>query len=218
MSIHSPDTVGAWMDGVSELTAGKYPVKEKGDRIQYRMKSYQLRPPFGFAITSACKNPEAAVKFLNYGYTEEGYMLYNYGIEGETYNRTGETVTYNGIEYPLVEYTDKMMNNPDYPVLDAILKYKAHIGPFIRFEHEGNPALNLKNAEIRKSLTEGADTTLNLPMVMLNAEELKYYVEGLREDQVTYLNLCEGMTAEQAEKIAEKKRMIIVASVSGEKQ
>lgn len=61
----------------------------------------------------------------------------------------------------------------------------------------------------------------NLRSVQLNdraAEELKYYVEELRDDQVIYLNPCKGMTAEQAEKIAGKKRMIIVASVSGEKQ
>lgn len=171
MIFHSPDTVGSWMEGVADITVGKYPVQNKGDRVPYRMKTYQARTPFGFAVTSACKNPEAAVQFLNYGYTEEGYMLYNYGIEGETYNRTGETVTYNGIDYPLVEYTDRMMNNPEYPILDAILKYKVHIGPFLRFEHEGNPALNLNNADIRQKLTEGADTTLNLPMVTLNAEE-----------------------------------------------
>ena len=94
---------------------------KEGERVNYRLTNYQVRPQFSYSITTACKNPEAAVKFLNYGYTKEGYMLYNYGIEGETYNLTGETLTYNGIEYPLVEYTDKMQNNPYYPVLDAIL-------------------------------------------------------------------------------------------------
>ena len=66
-------------------------------------------------------------------------MLYNYGIEGETYNLTGETVTYNGIEYPLVEYTDKMLNNPDYPVLDAILTFKTHMGPLSDLNMKGIP-------------------------------------------------------------------------------
>ena len=54
----------------------------------------------------------------------------------------------------------------------------------------------------------------NLKNVQLNdkaAEDLEYYVEGLREDQVIYLNLCEGMPLERALEIAKDKRMIIIA-------
>lgn len=179
--IGSPDSVGVWLEGITDLTIGKYPVQNSGDRVQYRLKTYQARPPFAFAITTACKNPEAAVKFLNYGYTQEGYMLYNYGLEGETYNLTGETVTYNGIEYPLTEYTDRMLNNPDYSLLDTIQIFKVHIGPFIRFEHEGNPAMNMNNAEIRRKLTEGADTTLDMPMVTLTADEGQDYAKVMNQ-------------------------------------
>lgn len=171
MIVGSPDTVGAWMDGITDVTVGDYPVLNSGDRVEYRLKTYQVRPPFAFAITTACKNPEAAVKFLNYGYTEEGYMLYNYGIEGETYNRTGETITYNGIEYPAIEYTDKMLNNEEYSIVDCIYAYKMHIGPFIRFEHEGNPTIDMDNAEMRQKLTDGAGYSLNLPAISLNGDE-----------------------------------------------
>jgi len=44
-------------------------------------------------ITPACENKEAAVKFLNYAYTEEGSMLFNYGIEGESYEMVDGTPT-----------------------------------------------------------------------------------------------------------------------------
>lgn len=54
-------------------------------------------------ITTTCKNKEAAAQFLNYAYTEEGHMLYNFGIEGVSYEMI------NG--YPT--YTDLIMNNPD---------------------------------------------------------------------------------------------------------
>ncbi len=171
--IHSADTVGAWMEGISTMMGGNYVSEDGTKEIQYRLKTYQKRPPFGFFITSACESPEAAAAFLNYGYTEEGYMLANYGIEGETYELTGDVYTYNGIDYPAIEYTDKMLNNPDYPVLDAIAKFKMHIGPFIRFEHEGNPAMNMTNAGIRQAWTEGAGTDLVLPPVTLTAEEGK---------------------------------------------
>ncbi len=53
-------------------------------------------------ITKSCKNVEAAVKFLNYGYTEEGSMLMNFGIEGQSYNMVDG--------YPT--YTEEIMNNP----------------------------------------------------------------------------------------------------------
>lgn len=44
-------------------------------------------------ITPTSKNKEVAIKFLNYGYTEEGYKLMNYGIEGENYTMVdGEVV------------------------------------------------------------------------------------------------------------------------------
>ena len=56
-----------------------------------------------------------------------------------------------------------------------------HIGPFIRFEHEGNPAMNMNNAEIRQKLTEGADTTLDMPMVTLTAEEGQDYAKVMNQ-------------------------------------
>lgn len=40
----------------------------------------------GIAITTACENPELIVKFYDYFYTEEGHMLSNWGIKGETYD------------------------------------------------------------------------------------------------------------------------------------
>jgi len=55
-------------------------------------------------ITNCCEEIEAAVQFLNYFYTEEGSMLGNYGVEGETYNLgpDGEIV-----------YTDLILANPN---------------------------------------------------------------------------------------------------------
>lgn len=54
-------------------------------------------------ITPACQDKEAAVKFLNYGYTEAGNRLFNFGIEGESYT----------IEDGKPVYTDLIMNNPE---------------------------------------------------------------------------------------------------------
>ncbi|MGB8455965.1 MAG: extracellular solute-binding protein [Anaerocolumna sp.] len=38
-----------------------------------------------FAISSTCKNPEAAIRWVDYFFFDEGSLFFNYGIEGETY-------------------------------------------------------------------------------------------------------------------------------------
>ena len=163
--MHSPDTVGAWMTDVSLMLGGHNPGLTEDQRIEYRLKTFQCRPPYAAAVTTACAKPEVALTFLNYGYTEEGSLLYNYGIEGETYEMIDGVPT----------FTDMMMNNPEYPVLDAILKFKHHIGPFIRYEHESNPAITLENMDTRKFFTEDSGTALNMPMVSMTAEEGEEY-------------------------------------------
>jgi len=39
----------------------------------------------GVSITSKCTNIDAAMRYLDYGYSDEGIALLNYGIEGTTY-------------------------------------------------------------------------------------------------------------------------------------
>jgi len=59
------------------------PVLKEGDTMHFRFTTSEILNPW--VITTACKNPEIAVKFLDWCYTEEGSRLINYGIEGETY-------------------------------------------------------------------------------------------------------------------------------------
>lgn len=55
------------------------------------------------AITTSCKNVEAAAWLLDWMYSEEGNLCCNYGIEGVTYEMVNGVPT----------YTDVIMNNPD---------------------------------------------------------------------------------------------------------
>ncbi len=55
------------------------------------------------AISTRCKNVELAARFLDWGFTEDGYEVYNFGIEGESYTMVdGEP-----------KFTDLMKNNPE---------------------------------------------------------------------------------------------------------
>lgn len=77
-------------------------VKNKGD--QTHLSSCKDKDMVATYIVSAdCGNMEAAMLWNNYWYTEEGSMLSNWGIEGETYN----------IVNGKPQFTDLLLNNPD---------------------------------------------------------------------------------------------------------
>ena len=62
-----------------------------------------------YGVTSACENPEAAVQWIDYVYaSQDGLMLYNYGIEGMSYeyDESGE-----------IRFTDLITNNETYTCL-----------------------------------------------------------------------------------------------------
>jgi len=65
-------------------------------------------------ITTANKYPVESVKWFDFGYSEEGQLLYNFGKEGVSYEMV------NG--YP--QYTDEVLNNPDgLSITDALAKH-----------------------------------------------------------------------------------------------
>lgn len=86
-------------------------VKEKGDRPMYGLSDPYFSTNYTTYVTGDCKNPEAAVKFLNYLHTEAGSMLYNFGIGGESYEMVdGKPVL-----------TDLITKNSEYS-LDQMLR------------------------------------------------------------------------------------------------
>lgn len=87
------------------LTIGtKYPVLVKGDTPYrgYRNIDEVSRNMFISGDISEDKL-ETALRFLDYGYSEEGQLVYNLGKEGITWKMDGNEPV----------YTDMIMNNPD---------------------------------------------------------------------------------------------------------
>lgn len=90
-------------DPTWDLTGASYPVLKSGEKNEYPTMESDVYNGHIIAITSSCKNPELAVQWCDNFYGEDGYMLVNFGIEGEDYNLVdGKPV-----------YTDKILNNPD---------------------------------------------------------------------------------------------------------
>ena len=74
---------GKKVDPKYSVVGTKYPVLKKGDVPKFGIKT---DPGMGYAqITIACKNVELAAYFMDFVFSEEGSRLYNFGIEGKTY-------------------------------------------------------------------------------------------------------------------------------------
>lgn len=126
-------------------------------------------------ITVNCENPEAAMTFLNFGFTEEGAMMYNYGLEGVSYTMVdGEPV-----------FTDAMTDGSEGAWPQIREKYKKHTGPYNR-DWEASP-LSDYEYQCMNSWSQ-AGTDLMLPAhISLTAEESSRF-NTIMNDVFTYLN------------------------------
>lgn len=110
--------IGAYLDaaraagdtGSFDITPVKYPVLEDGDTPFYGQRDNPL-PGQGMAITSQAENVELCAEFADYAYSDEGHLLFNFGIEGESYTWITDYSGFEGTEFP--RYTELMWNNPD---------------------------------------------------------------------------------------------------------
>ncbi len=175
-------SVGKWTlamkDGNDkfELVGAPYPVLKKGDRPQFAIRDWDYLTGSSFAITTQCKNPELAARFLDYGYSKEGSMLYNFGLEGITYEmKDGEPT-----------FTDLVMNNPDGKDISTALS------PYTMSSYSGPFMQNPKVVEIMQSVPEQsraavltwADTDMEkhqIPLVSMTYDESREYANSMGE-------------------------------------
>ncbi|MFD0692991.1 ABC transporter substrate-binding protein [Paenibacillus sp. GCM10027628] len=100
-------------DPKAKLAAVQYPVLKKGDEPKFVQTSWEY-DNIGTVITSANKHAAETVKALDYLYSEEGALLKNFGIEGQTYTKVDGQP----------KYTDLILKNPDnLPISQAMAKY-----------------------------------------------------------------------------------------------
>lgn len=82
--------------------ATSYPVLNEGDQPIYIQRENPTASSAA-VITTACENVPLALRVLDYGYTEEGKIFFNWGIEGESYEMVDGVPT----------YTDLFLNHPE---------------------------------------------------------------------------------------------------------
>ena len=76
------------------------------DKEDYHLSQAQTSGGVGMTrlyLSASCEDPELALQFVNYGFTDEGALLVQAGREGTTYT----------VENGKLSYTDLIINNPD---------------------------------------------------------------------------------------------------------
>ncbi|MCL2833575.1 MAG: extracellular solute-binding protein [Treponema sp.] len=112
----------------------------KGQKSEYSFGDFPVPPTACGTISGTTKNQQLAAQFLDYGYSDEGHMLFNFGIEGVSYNMV------NG--YPT--YTTAAIGNPNgWTPSQGVAAYAraSFGGSFLQDERYMPQLLNTKEAQ-----------------------------------------------------------------------
>ncbi len=107
-----------------DLVGIQYPSLKPGEPAMFMKQDPIVSELNATVITTANKYPKETMALLDYGYGKEGHMLFNFGMEGESYKMD------NG--YP--KFTDLITKNPNgTPMASILLKYtrSKSNGPFV---------------------------------------------------------------------------------------
>ena len=134
------------------------------------------------AISASCKNVEAAMKFLNYAYTDAGIELLNWGVEGMNWSWVDGKRVYN----------DRMLKNEIYSTEEASYIYKAHFATKYTqraTECHANLLASPEALAIRFQYTDDPlqDTAFFLPTFNLDEDDNLTKAEIMRNVE-TYVN------------------------------
>lgn len=155
-----------------ELVPVSNPSLIKGELPHYRQKNFYYKAN-DTVITTNCENPEKAAMFLNYGYTDEGKMTYNYGVEGISYTMVdGEP-----------QWTEDILNDErGWTYIRD--EYKVHVGAYDR-DWEAAPITDFERECL--DVWSRPESDMVMPIVSLTAQESSRYGE-IMTDMDTYVN------------------------------
>jgi len=173
--------MGTWINAAQAtdsdymLVAAPYPTLVKGDKPEMGQIDNRYPNQGCVAITTSCQDVETAARLLDYAYSEEGHMLFNFGIEGESFTMIDG--------YPT--YTDTILNNPDgWSVAQSLSAYIRgnYNGPFvqdIRYLEQYYTIDNQKETNAVWGATNAA--SYKIPPITPTAEESKEFSTIMNE-------------------------------------
>ncbi len=149
--------------------------KDKDTRMDYGFIGVKAADKYSLSLSTNCSDPELAIKYMDYLFSDDGFVLANYGIEGETYT----------VENGEYQFTDLILNNEQG--FDWQLCQSLYINP-------GFPCLNdLKAQELTYNDAQKAAVDVwvgafdSADETMPNAQWLSYTTEesDLRAEKQT---------------------------------
>ncbi|MGM7719803.1 extracellular solute-binding protein [Metabacillus sp. Hm71] len=162
-----------------KLSPAPNPSLKEGEKAATGHLEHAYSGMHSAAISGTAENPEEIVKWLDFAYSEEGHMLFNFGIEGESYEMKDGSPT----------YTEEITDNPDgLPMTQALGKYirASYGGPLIQDKRYLEQYYELpEQKEAVKIWGETAENKINLPPITLNAEESEEF-NSIMSDLNTY--------------------------------
>ena len=105
-------------DGKVDQTYVGLPVTLREDQVEKALLYKGTTVGWGIGITKSCEDPVRAIKFLDYLCSDEGQILYHWGIEGENYFLDDD-----GQPYRTDEEVAKAQSDPDYAKNTGIDNY-----------------------------------------------------------------------------------------------
>ena len=138
-----------------EIYGAPYPQLVAGEKPKVSYIPSRGHLGYHTAVTTACKNPERAVDWMDWFYTYEGAMLASWGVEGEdfTFQEDGSR-----------KYTDKITHNAE-GVGDSVIlfKYLYSHGAFIRSWDSFNASYSEEAVACQYRWLETSDSSRMLP-------------------------------------------------------
>ena len=162
------------------IQALQSPKKTPGQQIHFNYPSYEVRS--AVAITKACKDPVAAVKYLDQMYGAEGANIISYGAEGDTFVlKDGKPV-----------FTDKVVKPTGAGATPTRALYKAvrWDGPgIVDYKRMWQISNATGQAEMLKALDvwKKDDISYVMPPITLTAAEAREN-SNIMPDVTTYVN------------------------------
>lgn len=161
--------LGAYLDLMKDdpefkLVGVQPPSLNKGEIAPLGQVGNRFVPTYIAAVTTKAKDPEKIVRWLDFAYGPEGHMLFNFGVEGLTYEMKDG--------YPT--YTDLIMNNPDgLPVSQAMASHfrASWGGPFVQDMRYYEQYASSEVQQEAISNWSKRENKIAMPTVTLTAEE-----------------------------------------------
>lgn len=179
--------IGAYLDanagaGTFDIKPLSYPVLNEGEVPFFGQRDNPL-PGQGMAITTQARNVELAAEWADFAYGDEGHLLFNFGIEGESYEITTEYEGFEGEVWP--EYTEMVTADPDGRTLaqmGGLYTRSFYAGPIVQdrryiFQYARRPAQ--REAIQIWSQTQAED--VKLPVITATPDEAEELAEIMSE-------------------------------------